>query len=209
MRIAILGATGGTGYETVAQALAVGHTVTALIRDRTALRPDGERLKVIVGDALDAASVDAVVEDQDAVFMSLGLSASGSAAEVVTVCTVGARHVLAAMNRHGVRRLVAMSTHGVNDSDDGSPYVRSLWQAMGERLKDKQTMETLIRASAVDWTIVRAPRISEMPPRGDYRVGERLRIEPEHSVSRVGVAGFVLSELTASAHVGQALTIRE
>ncbi|MER6852519.1 NAD(P)H-binding protein [Streptomyces flaveolus] len=209
MRIAILGATGGTGYETVAQTLAAGHTITALVRDGAALRPDGDRLEVIVGDALDAGCVDAVVKDQDAVFMSLGLSASGSASEVVTVCTVGAQHVLAAMDRHGVRRLVAMSTHGVNDSNDGSPYVRSLWRSMGERLKDKETMETVIRASTVDWTIIRAPRISEQPPRGDYQVGERLRIEPEDSVSRVGVASFVLSELTAPAHVGQVLTIRE
>ncbi|MEV5492903.1 NAD(P)H-binding protein [Streptomyces bobili] len=209
MRIAILGATGGTGYETVAQTLAAGHTVTALVRDPAALRPDKNRLKVIVGDALDADSVDAVVKDQDAVFMSLGLSAAGSAAEVVTVCTVGARHVLAAMDRHGVRRLVAMSTHGVNDSNDGSPYVRSLWQSMGERLKDKESMETVIRAGAVDWTIVRAPRISEQPPCGHYQVGERLRIESQDSVSRVGVASFVLSELTAPSHVGQALTIRE
>lgn len=209
MRIAILGATGGTGRETLTQALDAGHTITALVRNPAAVRADGERLTVIVGDALDAASVDTVIKGQDAVFMSLGLSASGSSTEVVTVCTTGAQHVVAAMDRHGVRRLVAMSTHGVNDSNDSSPYVRALWQRMGERLRDKETMEPVIRASSTDWTIVRAPRISEEPPIGDYRVGERLRIEPESSVSRASVARFVLSELTAPAHVGQALTICE
>jgi putative NADH-flavin reductase len=208
MRIAILGATGGTGYETLAQALAGGHTITALVRDSAALQPD-DRLRVIAGDALDAASVEAVVKGQDAVFMSLGLSAAGSATEAVTVCTVGARHVVAAMDRHGVRRLVAMSTHGVNESNDGSPYVRSLWQAMGERLKDKETMEPVIRASPTDWTIVRAPRISEQPPLGDYRVGEQMRIEPEYTVSRVSVASFVLSEISTPTHLRQALTICE
>ena len=209
MRIGILGATGGTGLAVTRLALAEGHHVTALARNPARLTLAHERLAVLRGDALIAADVEAVVEDQDAVFVSLGLSAAGSADEVVTVCTVGITHVLAAMSRHGVSRLVAMSTHGVNDSDDGSGYVRALWAAMGERLKDKQTMEPLIQASSTRWTIIRAPRISPDPPRGGFQIGEHLTIDSSSSISHRNLARFVLDELTHPQHAGRALSITE
>lgn len=209
MRIAILGATGGTGREVARLALAEGHEVTVLVRDPARLELASERLRVLTGDALRADDVDAAIKGQDAVFVSLGLSAGGSATEVVTVCTAGIGNVLAAMARHGVDRVVAMSTHGVNDSDDGSPYVRALWQAMGERLRDKQTMEPLIRSSATRWTIVRAPRISPEPPKGPFRAEETIAIYATSSISHANLARFVLDELTEPRHVGQALSITE
>jgi len=209
MRISVLGGTGGTGRETILQGLSGGHRITALARDPMRLDIESSLLEVIKGDALVAKDVDPVVRGQDAVFVSLGLSATYSDDQVVTVCTEGIRNVLASMRRYGVTRLVAMSTHGVNDSDDGSDYVRGLWTSMGERLKDKATMEPLIRASNVDWTIIRAPRISTEPPRGPYRVAERLLIDESSSVSRSLVAQFVLAEIVNPRHVGQAVSIVE
>jgi putative NADH-flavin reductase len=209
MRIAILGATGGTGRAVAGLALAEGHEVTALVRDPARLALTSGRLRVLTGDALRADDVDAAITGQDAVFVSLGLSAGGSATEVVTVCTDGISNVLAAMARHRVDRVVAMSTHGVNDSDDGSPYVRALWEAVGERLKDKQTMEPLIRRSPTVWTIVRAPLISPEPPRGPFRAEEKIAIDATSSISHANLARFVLDELTEPRHAGQALSITE
>jgi putative NADH-flavin reductase len=209
MRISILGATGGTGLAVTRLALAEGHQVTALVRDPARLSLVHERLAVIRGDALIAEDVDKVVAGQDAVFVSLGLSAEGGADEVVTVCTAGISHVLASMDRDGVSRLVVMSTHGVNDSDDGSDYVRALWDVVGERLKDKQTMEPLIRASGTQWTIIRAPRISPDRPVGDFQVGEHLAIDFSSSISHDNLARFVVDELTHPRHAGRALSITE
>jgi putative NADH-flavin reductase len=209
MRIGVLGASGGTGVAVTSLALAEGHEVTALVRNPARFTLAHERLTVVPGDALVAADVDAVVAGEEAVFVSLGLSAAGSDAEEVTVCTTGITHVLAAMARHDVHRLVVMSTHGVNDSDDGSEYVRAVWSAMGERLKDKVTMEPLVRASDTRWTIVRAPRISPAAPRGPFRVDEKLPIDFDSSISHDNLARFVIDELTTPAHVGRALSISE
>ena len=77
MRIAILGATGGTGRAVTELALAEGHEVTVLVRDPSRLALIHDHLTVIEGDALVAADVDAVIAGQESVFVSLGLSASG------------------------------------------------------------------------------------------------------------------------------------
>jgi uncharacterized protein YbjT (DUF2867 family) len=55
----VLGATGGTGRQVVAQALQLGHTVTVLARDPTILglqsvSPD--RLRLMTGDMTDDSS---------------------------------------------------------------------------------------------------------------------------------------------------------
>ncbi|MEV4399187.1 NAD(P)H-binding protein [Nonomuraea sp. NPDC049607] len=41
MKLALFGATGGTGQQLLDQALAAGHHVTAIVRDPTRLRPAG------------------------------------------------------------------------------------------------------------------------------------------------------------------------
>ncbi|MDT7653444.1 MAG: hypothetical protein QOI36_4850, partial [Pseudonocardiales bacterium] len=152
--VAVLGATGPTGRAFVDAALRRGHTLTAVVRGAGRLdsTPD---LRVVEGDARTATTVEAAVRGQDAVFVSLGLSAGGSAEGGVTVCTDAVRHLVRAMPRLGVSRAIVMSTHGVGDSNDGSPYVRRVWELMGDRLQDKETMEAVLGASDLDWTVVR------------------------------------------------------
>ncbi len=57
MRIAVFGASGGTGRPVVEQALARGHEARALVRDLSKLQVKHEQFVVIRGDVLDAAKV--------------------------------------------------------------------------------------------------------------------------------------------------------
>lgn len=50
MNILIIGASRGIGLQLLEQALAQGHTVTALVRDPQKLSKQRERLKVVKGD---------------------------------------------------------------------------------------------------------------------------------------------------------------
>src|SRR5690625_2303555 len=67
MRIAVLGATGGVGGRTVAEALVRGHEVTAVVRDRERFAglPDGARPRI--GDVTDTAAVAALSAEADVV----------------------------------------------------------------------------------------------------------------------------------------------
>ena len=73
MNLLILGATGGTGRALVEQALAQGHAVTAFARNPSKVRVQHPNLRVVKGNILDPASLEAAIHDQDAVLSALGV----------------------------------------------------------------------------------------------------------------------------------------
>lgn len=194
MRIAILGATGATGREFAALAQSRGHHVAVLVR-RSGVFEAGPGLDILVGDATRADDIARAAAGQDAVFCTLGLTAAGSAADAVDVCTAAVSHLIPLMRAGGPRRLVAMSTHGVGLEPGDSPYAARIWALYGERLKDKVSMEAALRASDVDWLAIRAPRISDDEPTGRYRVDPRLDIEVGGAIPRADLVAFALSEI--------------
>src|SRR2546428_13218147 len=67
MNLVVLGATGRTGQLVVEQALAAGHTVTALVRSLEKLTIRNSSLRVVAGSATDAADVARALAGADAV----------------------------------------------------------------------------------------------------------------------------------------------
>jgi putative NADH-flavin reductase len=202
MKLTIFGATGRTGLCLVEQALAAGHEVTVMIRNPAALALKHERLRVMVGVVQNRADVEAAVKGNDAVLSSLGTNQRG-----VTVCTDGARNILAAMDAHGVKRLVAISAYGAAESHHRNLYNFMLWAALKEKMLDKEQMESLIKGSPVDWTLVRPPYMTKGPHTGCYRFGKNLRMSLVSHISRSDVAEFILQHLTDTATFRQALSI--
>ncbi|MGM1063454.1 NAD(P)-dependent oxidoreductase [Saccharothrix sp. Mg75] len=211
-RLVVLGATGGTGRAVVEVALRAGHRVTAVTRRADALPPAPGLTVAVVpdlshpdlshpgpahprparGDRLAEA-----VAGHDAVVSALGTSARGP----VTVCTDGVRAALRAMTATGVRRLVVVSAHGAAESRDRSPYLLALWASVAHKMRDKESMEALVRASDTNWTIVRPPALRDTPPTGRYRTGTDLRIRLTTSVSRADLADFLVREAVTPAHL--------
>lgn len=190
MRIAVFGATGATGLEVVEQALDGGHEVTVLVRGSATRIPSRPGLHVVAGSVDQQDVVDRVVEGQDAVISALGTNQKGP----VTVCTDGIRAILSAMGRRGVRRLVVVSAHGAAESHDNSLYATAVWLGVANKMRDKEAMEALIRASDVDWTIVRPPALSNGPRTKAYRTGTDLKIRITSKISRRDLANFLVQE---------------
>ena len=71
MKLANFGATGGNGRIVVRKALERGHEVAASARNPSALRRAHERLRVVKADLMQPQTLEAVVEDQDAVISSV------------------------------------------------------------------------------------------------------------------------------------------
>lgn len=72
MKLAILGATGGTGIELVQRALQAGHDVQVLARTPEKITIKDARLTVIKGDAMKVEDVQKVVTGCDALLSCLG-----------------------------------------------------------------------------------------------------------------------------------------
>ena len=71
--------------------------------------------------------------------------------------------------------------------------------------EDKETQEALVRASSLDWVIVRPAILTDGPRTGRYRAGfpahdGRIR----RRISRADTAEFMLKQLTNDAYLRQA-----
>lgn len=195
MRLAVFGATGGTGTELVRQALDAGHEVTAVVRDPARLiAPRNSRLRVVSADVMDAGAIVPAVEDSDAVVSALGRRPSGPA----RVCSDGVRNILSAMDKTGVRRLAVVSAAGAyNDPHDG-PVTRLVAKPLLQRLlresfADTREMDSQVQASGTEWTIVRPPRLTKGSRRGRYRTAIGHTVG--HRISRADLAGAILGAL--------------
>jgi putative NADH-flavin reductase len=203
MHLLIIGASRGIGWQLLHQALAAGHAVTAFSR-RPRIPPAGrESLRVMTGDILEAAAVQEAVRGQDAVLITIGM---GVTFKPVSLFSRGTQNVLSAMAGHGVRRLMCVTGIGAGDSrgHGGLVYDRLVLPLLLKTIyRDKDRQESLIRASATDWTIVRPGFLTNGPLTGRYRVVTDLTGVTADRISRADVAHFMLTELTANRCLGQ------
>jgi putative NADH-flavin reductase len=163
MNILIVGATRGIGRQLLEQALTSGHTVTALVRNPQRLATQHERLRVIKGDILDSDSVALAMAGQDAVCCTIGVKAPWIR---VTVFSEGTKNLLQAMKKTGVKRLMCVTGIGAGDSKGhgGFLYDCIFYPLLLKPIyADKDRQESLIKASDVDWTIVRPGFLTNGP----------------------------------------------
>lgn len=203
VEIAMFGASGKTGRRVLARALEAGHTVRALARDPSTLPESGPHLSVVGGDVMDADAVDRTVAGSEAVLSLFG-HVKGSARDLQTQ---GTKHIVAAMRRHGVGRLITLSGGGLRAPQDRPKIpdrmIRGLLKLVaGHVLADAEGHLGVLQESGLDWTVVRAPMLTETPGRGQYRVGW-VGVETSTRISRDDLADFILTQVSDRSFVGQ------
>lgn len=204
MMITVFGATGGIGRHVVQQALDAGHDVTAFTRDAGRMATGRERLHVVQGDPTDPAQVLPAVKDAQAIVVALGAGRRG------TVREAGTRAVVEAAGEAGVRRLVCLSTIGVGDSRANlTPFWK--YVMFGALLRrayaDHVRQEELVRASELDWTVVRPGAYTDGPLTGRYRHGFGPGDRAKLKISRADVAHFVLRQLDDATYLRSAVSV--
>jgi putative NADH-flavin reductase len=203
MRLIVFGSTGGTGRPLLEQALEQAHDVTAFARNPAKIDDiKHENLQVVRGDVLDPAAVESSVAEQEAVLCAIGAGAGRT-----TLREVGTRSIIQAMERTGVRRLIVQSSLGVGDSRANLTFVTKYIIVdlfLRHAFADHERQEAVVRASSLDWTIVRPPYLTDGPRTGTYRHGfpaKRTRIQGK--ISRADVADFMLKQLTSDTYLRQ------
>jgi uncharacterized protein YbjT (DUF2867 family) len=64
---------------------------------------------------------------------------------------------------------------------------------------DLVQMETTVQASGLDWTIVRPPRLTDKPRRGEYQIAVNRHLAHGSMLSRADVADYMLTHLNDAA----------
>lgn len=204
-RVLIVGATGGTGRQLVAQALERGLAVTALVRDPSRLTIVHPQLTIVRGDVLEPASIDAAMRGQEAVLSALGHKRYFSPNRILSE---GTRNVLRAMEAHGVSRFVCETSLGIGDSAGRLgvyytfftiPVILPLYYW------DKTRQERTIASSPLEWVIVRPGLLTNGAKRGNYRHGRQVgSFFWTMRISRADVADFMLDQLESDAYLRRA-----
>jgi putative NADH-flavin reductase len=202
VQVLVLGASGATGREIVRQALDLGHSVNAFVRDLGKFEIKHAELGLMVGDVTQYASVERAVMGQDAVVSALG---SGNSLRSHPALGEGVQNIIRAMAHAVVRLFVYRSMLGVGKSVRQLGFVDRyivLPLLLRNVVADHAREEGLIKRSTLDWVIVRPPRLTNGPYTGRYRSGEDVRERvPLASISRADVAAFMIDQLTDDRYV--------
>jgi putative NADH-flavin reductase len=214
MRIALFGATGGTGRAVIDRALQAGHQVKALARHADKLVPrDG--LTVLQGDAMVAEDVTRTLASTDAVVVALGNSQNAFAllfgARRTTprdICEAGTRNILAALGDGEDRSVVVVSAFGVGATRDKLPLMFKLFYRLllREQIADKERQEALLRASNANYVVIQPVALTDKPASGKWTATLDGTLGGSE-VSRHDLAAVVLSELTAKTHTRQIISL--
>lgn len=124
--------------------------------------------------------------------------------------SVGTHNALEAMRRHDVRRFVFESGLMVGGRGLAFPKraVLALYRRWHQALyEDKVRAESEIRASGLEWVIVRPPSLHHKPPQGTCAVGEDLDVSLTRGLSHAEVADFMVKAAVEDAYVGRTLDI--
>jgi putative NADH-flavin reductase len=198
MKIIVFGATGNTGREIVTQALAQGHSVTAFARNPELLQSIGH-LRVVQGDALDPAAVAEAISGHRAVLSALG----ARDLKKTDLLSRALPNILDGMRRHLVTRLIVLGAAGAQPGY--GKYQNALtnilfWVGKTTLLRnpfgDQRAQERILASSEIDYTIVRAPRLTDDPFTGKYRVLPDALPPGGLRIARADVAAFMLLQLT-------------
>jgi len=120
---------------------------------------------------------------------------------------MAAQNIVTAMKKVGIRRLISTTGAGVRDPQDQPKLIDHLMKGLltllaGDVLRDSAANVEVLRASGLDWTIVRYPRLTDGPLTGHYRVGYVGR-DSGTQLSRADGAHFVLKELEDGKYIRQ------
>jgi putative NADH-flavin reductase len=209
VQLTVFGASGATGRRIVEQALAAGHTVTAVTRWPNHMPPRAG-LRVVGADVADAVAVDATIAGSDAVLSSLGVSYSR---KPISVYSQGTRNIIAAMHRQGVKRLVVTSSAPLDPAyraGDSFLFTRVLEPLFMRRpgrtlYADMGRMESLVQASDLDWTIIRSCWLFDAAAVTDYRLADNSA--DGMFTSRADLAASMLAQLADDRFIGKAVGV--
>ena len=195
-KIIVFGATGGTGKFVVEQALKAGYQVTVIVRNPDAFTLTNKNLEIIKDDVLQPSTFEDAVKGKYAIISCLGSSRK----EPTKIYSQGIINITTAMDKAGVKRIICISAAAVMVPPVGSFMIKFVVKNILQRLfkyiyADMLLMETVLSKSDLDWTVIRAPRLTNDKSTGKYRIAINEHLSKLSSISRADLADYIVTHL--------------
>jgi putative NADH-flavin reductase len=194
MKLLLIGATQGIGFELLKQALQAGHEVTLIARNPDRLEITHPNLAVTKGNILNKSVIEQAVNGQDAVCITIGTKPTR---KPVSVYSEGTKNAIEAMKNSSCRRLLCVTGIGAGDSrgHGGFFYDKIINPLLLKTIyEDKDRQEAIVRNSGLDWEIIRPGLLTNGERTGQYRILTNLSGVKAGNISRADVADFMLRE---------------
>jgi uncharacterized protein YbjT (DUF2867 family) len=164
--VLVFGGTRGTGLEAVKTLVAMKEQVTVVTHGS----PDNAELKamgvtVVSGNVLDPDSIKEVFKSTPfrAVISTIGRQKNQPSPDFD-----GNKNVIDAAKATGIPRFILVSTIGAGDSEKAAPWIARLF--LKEVMAEKGRAEDYLKASGLDYTIVRPGGLLDKPASGQARL---------------------------------------
>jgi putative NADH-flavin reductase len=194
--IIVFGASGGTGQEVVEQALEAGHHVTVLLRHPDKFSIRHEHLRIIQGDVLQPKTFENLFFGVDVVISCLG----SRNRKPTTVYSEGMTNILTGMQKVDVTRIICLSAGAVVVPPNASFIMKFIIKYILQKLfkysyADMLKMETILKHSDVNWTVIRPPRLLNGDKTGVYRTIINESLPHMSSLKRADLADYIIHHL--------------
>lgn len=192
-KLAVFGASGKTGEQFVEQALAAGYSIKALARNPKKIKAKSSKMEIIQGDVLNLEDVAKAISNTELVVSLFG-HVKGSPEGLQTK---GTQNIIEAMKTEGIEQIISLSGGGLPFPEKDQPkfpdkMIRFIMKiAVPKILNDAIDHAELLKESKRDWIIVRGPRLTDEPRKGDYRVGW-VGVDASTKIGRADLAVFIL-----------------
>ena len=193
MKVIIFGATGGIGKWAVKHAQEKGYDVSVYVRNPAKIKDAS--LNVIQGEVNDYEKMKEAIRGQDAVVWTVGIPLKRNYEG--TASSDGHANLVRAMEETGVKRLIDWGTPSVRSVEDKKSFLTVIPGIAAGILYTKAKKEMVaigdqLRASSLDWTMVRFLAPKDTPYTGNVKVSfgdKKLKF----SISREDIAAFILN----------------
>jgi uncharacterized protein YbjT (DUF2867 family) len=198
MRAAIVGGHGQVARHLLVELRRSDIDAVALVRNqayRDELEHRGAEVRILDIERQDADAFAAAFEGCTAVVFTAGGGPDGNIERKRTVDLEGSLKSIEGARRAGIRRFVQVSAIGVDDppsADRGA-----VWRAYVEAKRDA---DAALRASGLDWTIIRPGRLTDEPATGLVALGQDV---PRADIPRADVAAVLAAVIGNPATIGK------
>lgn len=167
MKILLLGATGRTGKFIIEEAIKRGHRISAIARNPEKLK--GFDIDITLGTPYNCETVEKAITGCEAIINTLNVSRKSDnpwapLAAPKDMISKSASNAIRAMEKVGIKRFVTLSTIGAGRSWKTTPAILKLIVSVSNlkfAFLDHGKQEEILENSAMDYTICRAPMLSD------------------------------------------------
>lgn len=195
MKIALFGATGGTGIEFLTQSENYSYDITAFVRSPEKLKEQFPNLKLVKASIDDFEILKKEVVDFDVIVSLVGISGLLQARKPNAIYERTGKNLTKLATLNNIKRLIIVSSGGVVEAENEPWFFKYLLKPifLNKMYEDMRIMENIVTSSDLDYTIVRPPYLTKGKLTKKYRVILDKWFDDDKDLSRADLAHYLLN----------------